>query len=328
MAVTSRSWHAEIWLCGPPTDHPRPSEIEELSCRAEAQTDVQVEPSPAVGVAIATRNRRESILATVHRLRTLPEQPPIVVADNASSDGTAQALDGIAGVEVIPLAANCGAAARNCAVERLGTPLVAFADDDSWWEPGALRRAGQLFESFPRVALIAARILVGTQDRLDPVCVAMANSPLGHPPDDPGPAILGFVACGAIVRRSAFLAVGGFDPILRVGGEETLLSLALAAAGWRLSFAPEVVARHHPDPGARDGRQALEIRNRVLITWLRRSPMQVLAMTCHTARAAVRDGHARIALRDAARLIPQVLRKRQRLPQRIEAQLRLLEARA
>jgi hypothetical protein len=47
-----------------------------------------------------------------------------------------------------------------------------------------------------------------------------------------GAVAVGFVACGAVVRRVAFGQVGGFDPLVPFGGEETLVAFALAAAGW------------------------------------------------------------------------------------------------
>jgi hypothetical protein len=49
----------------------------------------------------------------------------------------------------------------------------------------------------------------------------------GAAPDLPGPSVLGFLACSAIVRRSAFLDVGGFDDILFFVGEES------RASSWR-----------------------------------------------------------------------------------------------
>jgi hypothetical protein len=51
-------------------------------------------------------------------------------------------------------------------------------------------------------------------------------------PDLPGPPVLGFIACGGIVRRAAFLEVGGFNSRLGVGGEEELLAVDLTARGW------------------------------------------------------------------------------------------------
>jgi hypothetical protein len=45
-----------------------------------------------VAVVIATRDRRERLLATLGRIGGLPERPPLVVVDNGSCDGTADAV--------------------------------------------------------------------------------------------------------------------------------------------------------------------------------------------------------------------------------------------
>src|SRR4051812_30954797 len=208
-------------------------------------------PEPRVGVAIATRERYEDLVGTLERLRALPERPPVVVADNGSRDGTPDRVRArFPGLRVLELGENRGAGARNAAVEALGTPYVAFSDDDSWWAPGALARAAALFDAHPRLGLIAARILVGPGERLDPVCAAMERSPLHAGDGGPGRPVLGFVACGAIVRRAAYLGVGGFDARYGIGGEERPLATDLAAAGWDLRYVPGLVA---PPPPARRG---------------------------------------------------------------------------
>ncbi|MGK5545944.1 glycosyltransferase family 2 protein, partial [Streptomyces sp. URMC 127] len=119
------------------------------------------------GVAVITRNRRESLLRSLGHLLDLPEQPPIVVVDNASTDGTARAVRSLASrcpqVTLHALDRNLGATGRNLAAAALPTPYVAFADDDSWWEPGALATAAALFDAHPRLALIAAEVQDGVE---------------------------------------------------------------------------------------------------------------------------------------------------------------------
>jgi len=154
----------------------------------------------SVGIAVTTRNRREVLLRTLARLSALPQRPPIVVVDNGSSDGTLPAVRRrFPGVVVRRSEENLGAAARTVGAELLDTPVVAFADDDSWWAPHALDKIAEAFARDPRVGLVAARVLVGDEERLDPTCEVMRASPLRD--DSPlGPRILGFVACGAAVR--------------------------------------------------------------------------------------------------------------------------------
>src|SRR3954447_20800232 len=98
-----------------------------------------------VSIVVITRNRRDELLTNLARLCTLPGSPPVIVVDNASTDGTVDAVHSrFPCVTVVRLPRNMGAAGRNEGVRRATTPHVAFADDDSWWEPTALRRAGAL----------------------------------------------------------------------------------------------------------------------------------------------------------------------------------------
>src|SRR4051812_1458222 len=148
---------------------------------------------PAVTVVIATRDRRDELLRTLGRLRELPERPPLIVVDNASSDGTADAVRArFPAVEVVRAARNLGAPARNLGVRAARTPYVAFSDDASWWEPGALHRAAEAFDAHPGLGLIAAHTLVGPARRPDPINAAMAGTPLPGAPGLPGPPVLGF----------------------------------------------------------------------------------------------------------------------------------------
>ena len=94
-------------------------------------------------------------------------------------------------VTVVPLERNVGSYARTLGVERAGTEFVAFADDDSWWAPGALARAAAVFDAHPRLGLIAGSIAVGPEERPDPLNAVLAASPLGIPTGAPGPALGG-----------------------------------------------------------------------------------------------------------------------------------------
>ena len=67
-----------------------------------------------VTVVVATRNRRGELLRTLGMLTRLPERPPVIVVDNGSADGSAEAAaQSFPGVEIVALARNAGTAARN-----------------------------------------------------------------------------------------------------------------------------------------------------------------------------------------------------------------------
>ena len=279
------------------------------------------EAAAGVTVVIATRNRRRRLLATLERLRELDERPPVVVVDNASTDGTANAVH--AWADVVRLPRDIGPAARTVGVERARTPLVAFCDDDSWWAPDALTRAAAVFAAYPRLGLLAARIVVEPRGDLDPTCEAMRDSPIEAPFPLPGPAVLGFVACAAVARRSAILECGGFDGRYGFGGEEQLLAADLMAAGWGLAYVDDVVAHHQPAKGPRAWRDTRTLRNQLWFAWLRRPLPQALRTTLALATAG--DGNARSALTAALRGLPWVLRERRPVPPHVERRLRRLE---
>ncbi|MEV4483018.1 glycosyltransferase family 2 protein [Micromonospora coxensis] len=275
-----------------------------------------------VTVVVATRNRREQLLDVLAR-----HPGPVVVVDNGSDDGTPEAVAAAhPRVRLVRLGANLGAGtARNVGVALARTPFVAFADDDSYWAPGALDRAAEILRAYPRTGLVTGRVLVGPEARLDPICTEMAAAPLGTPADAPGPSVLGFLACAVVLRRAAFTDVGGFADRLGTYGEEALLAMDLAAAGWRLAYVPELVVHHLPSPSGRDprARRRQEARNRVLTTALRR-PVGVLR---EVVTETWRDPDRRPGLRDAARQLGWVLRHRRRLPAAVEANLGVLEGR-
>lgn len=279
-----------------------------------------------VTVVIATRNRRPELLRTLGRLHRLPERPPVVVVDNASADGSAAAVrEHFPAVTLRVLSRNAGAAARNTGVALAATPYVAFSDDDSWWDPGALSVAAAALDDDPRLGLIAARTLVGPAREPDPVNMLMARSPLR---DDGTAEVLGFMACASVVRKEAFLRAGGFSPLLFFVGEERLLSYDLASAGWARRYLPDVVAVHEPS-AARPVphlRYQAERRNMVLTAWLRRPAPVALAETLRLVRDAVGDPDDRHALAAAARKLPAALRSRRRLAPEIERKVRVLAA--
>ena len=272
-----------------------------------------------VTVVIITRERHAELAHTLDRLRALPERPPIVVVDHG--DGPAEPIPG---ARLLQPGEDAGGAGRTHGVLAAETPYVAFCDDDSWWEPGSLARAAELLDAHPDVALLAAKVLL-PGGRIEPTCAAMAASPLPTRPDLPGPRVLGFVACGSVVRRSAYLAAGGFPPGWGVGGEELPLATALADRGWELVYVDALVAQHRPsarrDPA---GRRTIATRNDLWFAWLRLPTRAAAAATMRELRRAGTDPRRWAGVVAAARHAPWALRARRPVGPRVARQLRRL----
>lgn len=105
----------------------------------------EVSTGPKVAVVFASYNRRAMALECVRRLRAQTRQPErVIVGDNASKDGTREALAelGWERLEVLDLGDNLGnAGGVRAAMEHAfatGMDAVWILDDDSWPRPEAL----------------------------------------------------------------------------------------------------------------------------------------------------------------------------------------------
>jgi GT2 family glycosyltransferase len=277
-----------------------------------------------VSAVVLTHNRADEVLRTVAALSALPEQPPLIVVDNGSTDGTAARLRAeFPAVTVIRLDRNAGAAARNIGAAATATPYIAFCDDDTAWAPGSLAQAGDLLDAHPAIALLTARVLVGAEGCEDPACRLMAESEL---PSDglPGRAVLGFLAGACVFRRQAFAEAGGYEPRLFIGGEEALLALDLLARGWRLVYCAALTVHHFPS-AKRDSRlrRRLLARNALWVAWLRRPPAGAALETGRVLSSALRDPAVLEGAVHALSGIAWVLRRRRPVPPHVAALLSL-----
>jgi GT2 family glycosyltransferase len=277
-----------------------------------------------LSVVILTFNRSAELQRTLVRMCSLPERPEIIVVDNGSHDATRETVgQRFPKVHFIGLRHNIGAAARNVGVQMARAPYVAFCDDDTWWSPGALAHAADMLDAHPSVAVLSARVLVGDEHQEDPTCALMAESPLPAV-GLPGPALIGFLAGACVMRRDAYLSVGGYEPNFFIGGEEALLGLDLVAAGWRIVYARDLTVHHYPS-AIRDtnGRLHFLIRNALWLAWMRLPWPSVWYDSVRICRS-YKIEIVVPALISALRGLPWVLQKRKRVPEHAALMYRMV----
>lgn len=302
---------------------------------ADAQQGPPVRPGgprlrERVTVVLLTYNCAHRLDVVLPRLAALGVE--IVAVDNASADGTAEVVEEFARAQgallvVHRLAANIGAAGRNVGAQLAATPYVAFCDDDGYYELDGLELACDLMDQHPPLALVNARILVGQDRRLDPISAEMQDSPLTDRHGLPGAVLLGFMGGAVIVRRSVYLAVGGYDPRFFLGGEEETVSFKIAKAGHQMRYVDDVVMHHLPSRANAADLHGYSMRNTLWNAWLHRPVSSATRWTLHTLLDRPKNRSYAIAVLNAVRGLPWVLRERRPMSRRIDADLRVLDER-
>src|SRR5881227_438405 len=199
-----------------------------------------------VSVIITTRDRATDLQRTcdaVMQLRPAPNE--VLVTADGCTDGTVDMVaDKFPEITLIANQPGIGSvASRDRMMRAAQGDLVLALDDDSYPEQSdCIDRFVALFQQHREVAVLhfpqrtdeypetLAQINLGSEERLTR---SFANS-------------------GAVLRRSAYLRLPGFEPRFYHMYEEPDYALQCAAAGYDVIFSPMVTIRHHYSGRARD----------------------------------------------------------------------------
>lgn len=216
-------------------------------------------------VGITTRNRPVSVNACLASLRLVAHlNPEVLLFDDRSSPPVEQQLTDATRAlvaEVLRDDLTPGPiVGRNRLVRRARGAYVLLLDDDArLLGPEAVERAMQVLDQDPSVAAIA---FAQAEPDGRPWPVNMQPARAAEPVIIPT-----FIGFAHLVRRDAFLSVGGYREALEFYGEEKDLGLRLLEAGLYVVYLPSALVVHAPDPAGRDPRRHLRrvARNDCLI---------------------------------------------------------------
>ncbi len=206
---------------------------------------------PIVSIVLATHNRRAVVEGTLSRLDDCGldrRDFETIVVDNASSDGTCEAVAHRVN-RLIGLQTNAGSTAKAFGAEFARGRYLLFLDDDSSPQPGSLARMIERFED--DATLAAAGFTV--------------HLPSGRLEGSALPGV--FVGCGVGLRTEAYRAVGGLDRTFFMQAEEYDLCFRLAGAGWSVDVFDDLHVDHLKTERARKAERTtyFDIRNNLRV---------------------------------------------------------------
>jgi GT2 family glycosyltransferase len=248
--------------------------------------------SSRIAVVILTYDQREMTLACLESLRGVTAPPHrVVLWDNASSDGTVEAVaDRFPEVIVHWSPENLGVAGgRNAAaalaMERLSPEYLMFLDNDMEVTPGFLEALVTPMDEDPRIGQTQAKLrFMEDRERLNDgggcriTWWRGETRPVGYRELDRGQrdVLRPCVACGGamMVRSGVFRSLGGFDLAFNPFGPEDLdFSLRLQDAGYQALYVPQAVLYHavsHSFDGGAYSRGYARLKARHWVTFMRR----------------------------------------------------------
>jgi len=259
--------------------------------------------SPEVAVVIVSFNTRERTLACVRSVRAHPpaRRCEIVVVDNASSDGTAEALEReFPGMSVIRSPENLGfARAVNLGARSASAEHLLLLNPDTVVRPGALPALLAFAREHPEHGLYGGRTF-REDGELDPsscwgaptlwslacfasgLSTAFAGSALFDPESlgswrrDTVREVPVVTGCLLLVRRDAFLDLGGLDERFFLYGEDAEFSLRAARAGMRPVIVPAAAIVHAvgASTGARGRKMTMVLAGKVTLLRAAWSPLR------------------------------------------------------
>lgn len=203
---------------------------------------------------LITYNRRDALLQTLEHIEanttTDRSDYEVIVVDNHSGDGTAEAMaQHFPHVVLLRSNENLGMPARNIGLDAAGGDYIAILDDDSYPAAGTTERAMDHMDAHETVGAVTGRV-----ELPDGRCEASAM-----------PGVL--IGCASVIRKAVIDHIGGFAPEFFRQAEEYDFSFRLAAAGYSVERFEDLVFHHDKNPGGRSSSMTarMDLRNNLIL---------------------------------------------------------------
>jgi GT2 family glycosyltransferase len=275
-----------------------------------------------VSVVILTWERKDDVLTAVQSVYDQDyHNIEIIVVDNASTDGTVEALrTAFPAIRLIVLDRNMGAAAgRNPGIHAAKGEIIFLLDSDAALGHNTLSKIVLKFRDSLEVGVLACKFLnISTQD-LDPTTWIFAEKDKA----DQDMEFISFSLCegGVAFRREVFDRVGLFWDLLFFGREGEDLALRVWDAGYQILYFPKAVVYHQASPRKRVASGIQEYYNlrNCLYIYVVRYPWWMLVSFASlkigtSLIRGIKKGYLRQvfqALLDVCRHLPILLKERQ-----------------
>jgi GT2 family glycosyltransferase len=218
--------------------------------------------APTLSYCVVNTNGREHLLACLAAIdRTHPAgiEREILVLDNASDDGSAEAVQALGGkIRLIALERRAGKAENDSTLMREARgEYCLLLNEDSELRPGAAKALMEALEADPKAGATGAQLLdsggrpVPCAWRFPSVATAIAGALFLHrvfTVQSKGSArrrVDWAQSSALLVRRSAAAAVGYMDPAFFVYYDECDFAKRLGGGGWHSLYVPAATAVHH-----------------------------------------------------------------------------------
>lgn len=248
-----------------------------------------------ITVVIPTYHRQDQLLTTLQYIyKCNPKPSEVIIHIDGDDVNTEAALQNskFKDLVVIKSLIQVGpGGGRNRAIAHAKNAIVASFDDDSYpLDPDYFSRLLQLFEQFPKAAVIGAAIYhIGEAIESDEQTVQWDST---------------FVGCGCAYRRDLFLQTNGYVELpLAYGMEEVDLALRLHHQGWGILISPWLRVFHDTKLEHHSSSQvtSASIANLALLAYLRYPPSfwwlgigqcfnRILWLTRHQRFAGIMNG--------------------------------------